>query len=61
MGDAGRRALPYEGINLGRSGLSAVGLRKRYRVGPKVSSWPNILTENPYERPQVGPTFGATL
>ena len=22
--------------------------RKSYRVGPKVSSWPNILTVNPY-------------
>ena len=35
--------------------------RKSYRVGSKVSSWPKILTVNPYERPQVGPTFGPTL
>ena len=32
-----------------------------YRVGPKNSSWPNILTVNPYLQPQVGPTFGPTL
>ena len=35
--------------------------RESYRVGPKVASWPNIFTEIPYERPQVGPAFGPTL
>ena len=41
---------------------SAVPLkRERYRCGPTVASWPKILTANPYERPQVGPTFGPTL
>jgi hypothetical protein len=35
--------------------------RKSYRVGPNVSGWPKILAENPYQRPQVGPTFGPTL
>ena len=34
---------------------------KTYRVGPTVASWPKILIANPYERPQVGPTFGSTL
>ena len=35
--------------------------RKSYRVGPNVLSWPNILTEYPNKRPQVGPTFEPTL
>ena len=35
--------------------------RKSYRVGPKVASWPNILSEIPYQRPQVGPAFQPTL
>jgi hypothetical protein len=38
-----------------------VAKRKSYRVGPKFLSWPNILTENPNERLQDGPTFGPTL
>jgi hypothetical protein len=35
--------------------------RKSYRVGPKCLSRPKILTENPDDRPQVGPTSGPTL
>jgi hypothetical protein len=34
--------------------------RKNYSVGPKGSSWPNILTAPPCDRPQVGPSFGPT-
>jgi hypothetical protein len=35
--------------------------RKLYRAGPNRETWPNILTENPYEWPQAGPDFGPTL
>jgi hypothetical protein len=35
--------------------------RESYMVGPKVASWPNILTADPYSWPQVGPTFVPTL
>jgi hypothetical protein len=35
--------------------------RKSYRVGPKDSSWPKILTVNPYEQPQVCQTSGPAL
>jgi hypothetical protein len=30
-----------------------------HRVGPACSSWPCILTGNPYQRPEVGPKFWA--
>jgi hypothetical protein len=35
--------------------------RKLYRVGPNCETWPNTLTENPYQIPKVGPQFGPTL
>ena len=38
-----------------------VEARKSYRAGPKNLSWSSILTENPYEWPQVGITSGPTL
>ena len=34
--------------------------RKVYRVGPNCETWPNNLTENPYQSPKVGPQFGPT-
>ena len=35
--------------------------RKLYRVGPTCETWPNNLTENPYQSPKVGPQSGPTL
>ena len=43
-----------------RSGATAAK-RKLYRVGPICETWPNTLTENPHEIPEVGPQFGPTL
>jgi hypothetical protein len=35
--------------------------RELYRVGPNCETWPNNLTENPYQSLKVGPQFGPTL
>ena len=32
-----------------------------HRVGPNCAVWPGILTENPYQSPELGPRFGPTL
>ena len=32
-----------------------------HRAGPNRATWPSILTENPYERAELGPRFGPTL
>ena len=35
--------------------------RNSYRVGPNCETWPNSLTENPYQSLKVGPQFGPIL
>ena len=32
-----------------------------HKVRPEFSNWPSSLTENPYQRPEVGLKFGPTL
>ena len=33
---------------VGPAGFVHCGARERYRVGPNVASWPDVLTANPY-------------
>jgi hypothetical protein len=35
--------------------------REFHRVGPNCQTWPRLLTENPYQSPELGPRFGPTL
>jgi hypothetical protein len=35
--------------------------REPHRVGPNRATWPSVFTENPYERPELGPRFWPTL
>ena len=32
-----------------------------HRAGPNRATWPSVLTENPYQRPELGPRLGPTL
>jgi hypothetical protein len=50
-----------KGLLSGRHARTKAPQHESYRVGPKVASWPNILSASPCQRSHVGPTFGPSL